>query len=55
MTAFFADPRHVREFSAPRAEAMQGSLCASTAICGASFVIPGLLLEIEVTAIRRRG
>jgi 2-iminobutanoate/2-iminopropanoate deaminase len=55
MTVFFADPRHVREFSALRAEAMQGSLCSSTAICGASFVIPGLLLEIEVTAVRSRG
>jgi 2-iminobutanoate/2-iminopropanoate deaminase len=53
MTAFFADPRHVREFSELRKQAMDGSLCASTAICGASFVIPGLLLEVEATAIRR--
>jgi enamine deaminase RidA (YjgF/YER057c/UK114 family) len=53
MTAFFADPQHVREFSEVRREAMHGSLCASSAICGASFVIPGLLLEVEVTAIRR--
>lgn len=53
MTTFFADPRHVREFSELRKDAMNGSLCASTAICGASFVIPGLLLEVEATAIRR--
>ncbi len=55
MTAFFADPRHVREFAELRKAAMDGSLCASTAICGASFVIPGLLLEVEATAIRRTG
>jgi 2-iminobutanoate/2-iminopropanoate deaminase len=52
MTCFFADPRHVREFSELRAEAMGGSLCASTAICGVSFVMPGLLLEVEATALR---
>jgi 2-iminobutanoate/2-iminopropanoate deaminase len=52
MTCFFADPRHVREFSELRQQAMGGSLCASTAICGASFVIPGLLLEVEATAVR---
>jgi enamine deaminase RidA (YjgF/YER057c/UK114 family) len=52
MTCFFADPRHVREFSELRREAMGGSLCASTAICGVSFVMPGLLLEVEATAVR---
>ena len=52
MTLFFADPRDVRAFSEIRREVMGGSLCASTAICGASFVLQGLLLEIEATAIR---
>lgn len=52
MTVFFADPRDVRPFSAIRREVMEGSLCASTAICGASFVLQGLLIEIEATAIR---
>jgi 2-iminobutanoate/2-iminopropanoate deaminase len=52
MTCFFADPRHVREFSELRREAMGDALCASSAICGASFVIPGLLLEVEATALR---
>jgi enamine deaminase RidA (YjgF/YER057c/UK114 family) len=53
MTVFFADARDVPEFSAIRKEMMAGSLCASSAIGGASFVIPGLLIEIEATAIRR--
>jgi 2-iminobutanoate/2-iminopropanoate deaminase len=53
MTCFFADSRHVREFTELRREAMGDTLCASTAICGASFVIPGLLLEVEATALRR--
>lgn len=52
MTCFFADPRHLREFGELRREAMGDALCASTAICGASFVIPGLLLEVEATARR---
>jgi enamine deaminase RidA (YjgF/YER057c/UK114 family) len=52
MTCFFADPRHVREFSELRQEAMDASLCASTAICGVSFVMPGLLLEVDATAVR---
>lgn len=52
MTCFFADPRHVREFSELRQEAMQGALCASTAICGVSFVMPGLLLEVEAIALK---
>jgi 2-iminobutanoate/2-iminopropanoate deaminase len=52
MTVFFADPRDVRAFSDIRREVMGGSLCASTAICGASFVLQGLLIEIEATAIR---
>jgi 2-iminobutanoate/2-iminopropanoate deaminase len=51
MTCFFADARHVREFTELRQEAMGGALCASTAICGASFVIPGLLLEVEAVAL----
>jgi 2-iminobutanoate/2-iminopropanoate deaminase len=55
MTTFFADPRNVREFSELRKEAMSGSICASTAICGVSFAIPGLLLEVEATATRRTG
>jgi enamine deaminase RidA (YjgF/YER057c/UK114 family) len=54
MTCFFADPRHVREFGALRQRAMNGALCVSTAICGASFAIPGLLLEIEAIAVRKR-
>jgi 2-iminobutanoate/2-iminopropanoate deaminase len=52
MTCFFADPRHVREFTELRQEAMEGALCASTAICGVSFVIPGMLLEVEAIAVR---
>jgi 2-iminobutanoate/2-iminopropanoate deaminase len=52
MTCFFADARHVREFTELRQEAMEGALCASTAICGVAFVIPGLLLEVEATAVR---
>jgi len=32
---------------------MSGVLCASTAICGVSFLLPELLLEVEVTAVRR--
>jgi enamine deaminase RidA (YjgF/YER057c/UK114 family) len=52
MTAFFADPRDIAAFSAIRREVMPGSLAASTAIGGASYVLPGILLEIEATAIR---
>jgi enamine deaminase RidA (YjgF/YER057c/UK114 family) len=52
MTAYFTNPADVRTFSALRQAAMKGSLCASTAICGVSFVLPELLLEIEATAIR---
>jgi 2-iminobutanoate/2-iminopropanoate deaminase len=53
MTVFFSNPADVRTFSGLRKEAMNGSLCASTAICGVSFVLPELLLEIEATAVRR--
>jgi enamine deaminase RidA (YjgF/YER057c/UK114 family) len=53
MTCFFADPRHVREFSDLRQQATEGALCASTAICGVSFVMPGLLLEVEAIALKR--
>jgi 2-iminobutanoate/2-iminopropanoate deaminase len=52
MTCFFADPRNVREFTELRHATMRGALCASTAICGVSFVIPGLLLEVEAIAVR---
>jgi 2-iminobutanoate/2-iminopropanoate deaminase len=55
MTCFFADARNVREFTELRQEAMAGTLCASTAICGVSFVIPGLLLEVEVVALIQAG
>jgi enamine deaminase RidA (YjgF/YER057c/UK114 family) len=53
MTAYFADAGDIPVFSAIRRKVMPGSLCASTAVGGASFVLPELLLEIEVTAIRR--
>jgi 2-iminobutanoate/2-iminopropanoate deaminase len=53
MTAYFADARDIAEFSAIRREIMPGSLCASTAVAGASYVLPGLLLEVTATAIRR--
>jgi 2-iminobutanoate/2-iminopropanoate deaminase len=52
MAAFFADASDIPEFSAIRREVMPGILCASTAIAGASYVLPGLLLEVEATAIR---
>jgi enamine deaminase RidA (YjgF/YER057c/UK114 family) len=55
MTAFFADAADIPMFSAIRRKVMPGSLCASTAVGGASFVLPDLLFEIEVTAIRRAG
>ena len=53
MTAFFSHPGHVPEFGAIRKAAMGGAMCASTAICGVSFVIPELLLEVQATAVLR--
>jgi enamine deaminase RidA (YjgF/YER057c/UK114 family) len=53
MTAFFAHPGYVPVFGKIRSEVMSGVLCASTAICGVSFLLPELLLEVEVTAVRR--
>jgi 2-iminobutanoate/2-iminopropanoate deaminase len=52
MTVFFSNASDIPTFSRVRQELLGGSLCASTAIAGASFVIPELLLEIEATAIR---
>jgi len=52
MTVYLADPRHGREFGEIRKEFMGESLCASTMICGVSYILPGLLAEIHVTAIR---
>jgi enamine deaminase RidA (YjgF/YER057c/UK114 family) len=53
MTAFFAHPGYVPAFGKIRGEVMNGVLCASTAICGVSFLMPELLLEVEVTAVKR--
>jgi enamine deaminase RidA (YjgF/YER057c/UK114 family) len=55
MTVFFSNASDIPTFSRVRQELLGGSLCASTAIAGASFVIPELLLEIEATAIRSAG
>jgi hypothetical protein len=52
---FFSNASDIPTFSRVRQELLGGSLCASTAIAGASFVIPELLLEIEATAIRSAG
>lgn len=54
MTAFFSHPGYVREFGEIRKAAMGGSMCASTAICGVSFLIPELLLEVQATAVLKK-
>jgi 2-iminobutanoate/2-iminopropanoate deaminase len=52
MTVYLADARHGPEFGQIRKEFMGDSLCASTMICGVDYILPGLLAEIHVTAIR---
>jgi 2-iminobutanoate/2-iminopropanoate deaminase len=52
MTVFFSNAGDIPTFGRVRQELLGGSLCANTAIAGASFVIPELLLEIEATGIR---
>lgn len=52
MTVYLADPRFGLEFGAIRRAFMGDNLCASTMVCGVSYILPGLLAEIHVTAIR---
>jgi enamine deaminase RidA (YjgF/YER057c/UK114 family) len=52
MTVYLADARFGGEFGGIRREFMGDSLCASTMICGVNYVLPYLLAEIHVTAVR---
>ena len=52
MTVYLADIRHAREFLEIRKELLGDELAPSALIGGASFVLPGLLVEVQATAVR---
>jgi 2-iminobutanoate/2-iminopropanoate deaminase len=52
MTVYLADARFGREFGEIRQEFMGDTVCASTMICGVNYILPYLLAEIHVTAVR---
>ena len=52
MTVYVADIRHAHEFLEIRTELFGDDLAPSALIGGASFVLPGLLIEVQATAVR---
>lgn len=52
MTVYLADARFGPEFGEIRRDFMGDSVCASTLICGVNYILPYLLAEIHVTAVR---
>lgn len=52
MTVYLADSRFGPEFGEIRREFMGDAVCASTMICGVNYILPYVLAEIRVTAIR---
>ena len=52
MTVHLADIRHGREFLAIRKELLGDELAASMVVGGATFMQPGVLIEVQATGVR---
>jgi len=55
VTVYLTDMAHLREYGAIKAEALPEMLATSTAVEVRQLALPGMLVEVTVTAVRNRA